>query len=336
MPAPVHLVLLFTGGQDSLLAAAILRAVGCEVTGLYFETLTGCGRHSARERAAELHLPLRIVSAASAEVDRFSAAWGHTDRLANPCAVCRTGLLQAAGRAAAELGADGVATGEVLGQRPGQGRMELLASAAAAGLHERVLRPLCAKLLPPTELERSGLIDRERLGELTSRGRKGQQALAARLGLGSLPAPGEDCPLLQSEFAARARDLIAGATAPTAQEFALLRLGRHFRYSPGAKVIVGRNAAENDALSDWLTQSATPALLLCPTTAGPTALVCGEATDGAVRFAAGLIARFARWSAEQPVEFEVVTAQGRELRSIRPDPASWQATPVGSHGRQNG
>ena len=63
-----------------------------------------------------------------------------------------------------EEGADFVFTGEVLGERPmSQGKQSLYVVAKNAGYPDRILRPLSAQLLPETEPEREGKVDRSRL-----------------------------------------------------------------------------------------------------------------------------------------------------------------------------
>ena len=45
-----------------------------------------------------------------------------------------------------------------------------------------LLRPLCAKRLPESDAEKSGLVDREKLFAMNGRGRKDQMALAEHFG----------------------------------------------------------------------------------------------------------------------------------------------------------
>jgi len=63
-----------------------------------------------------------------------------------------------------------VATGEVLNQRPmSQTRRSLGIVAADSGYDGWILRPLSARLLPETEPERRGWVDRSRLLDLNGR-----------------------------------------------------------------------------------------------------------------------------------------------------------------------
>ena len=61
-------------------------------------------------------------------------------------------------------GFDFIITGEVVGQRPkSQNRPTLPIIAIESGANDRLLRPLCAKRLPPTLPEREGWVDRQAL-----------------------------------------------------------------------------------------------------------------------------------------------------------------------------
>ncbi len=105
----------------------------------------------------------------------------------NPCIDCHALMIREAGVVLAAEGFDFVFTGEVLGQRPmSQNRGSLNLVARESGLAELLLRPLSAKLLKPTRPELEGWVDRERLLNLSGRGRKRQIALAAEYGISQL------------------------------------------------------------------------------------------------------------------------------------------------------
>ena len=108
----------------------------------------------------------------------------------NPCIDCKIYFLKVAREIMEYVGAKGVATGEVIGQRPMSQRKSAMAIIEKkAKLRGKLLRPLCAKLLPPTEMEESGLIDREQLFDIKGRGRKRQLELAKQLGITDYKSP---------------------------------------------------------------------------------------------------------------------------------------------------
>ena len=181
-PSRVLALGLLSGGLDSALAAALLLEQGLEVVGLHLESPVSC-RGDARGLAAELGIPL-IVRAKGEEFLQLlrRPRWGYGRHL-NPCLDCRVLMLRRAGEVMRETGAGFVFTGEVPGQRPmSQLRDRMRLVDRQSGLEGLVLRPLSARLLPETEPERRGWVDRTRLLAVSGRSRRVQLAEAARLG----------------------------------------------------------------------------------------------------------------------------------------------------------
>jgi tRNA-specific 2-thiouridylase len=117
-----------------------------------------------------------------------------------------------------------------------------------SGLDGRVLRPLSARLLEPTIPEQEGLVDREKLLAIQGRSRKPQMALAEAHGVIDYPCPAGGCLLTDPGFARRMRDLVRLRPHFDLNDVNLLKVGRHFRLSPEAKAVVGRNEGENRRL----------------------------------------------------------------------------------------
>jgi hypothetical protein len=113
-----------------------------------------------------------------------------------------------------------------------------------------LLRPLSARLLKTTRPEREGLVDRERLLNISGRGRKQQMELAARFGITSYPAPAGGCLLTTPGYSRRLRDLVQHRPQSelSRRELDMLKWGRHFRVDPATKIIVGRDQQDNEAL----------------------------------------------------------------------------------------
>ena len=285
---------LLSGGLDSALAAALLLEQGIEVLGLHFESPVSC-RSDVREVARDLGIPL-TVQAKGDEYLRLlrEPRWGYGRNL-NPCVDCRVFMLRRCRERLDESGADFLFTGEVLGQRPMSqlsGKLRLIdRQAGADGL---VLRPLSARLLPETEPERRGWVDRSRLLAISGRSRHVQLAEAARLGLKRYQSPGGGCLLTDALYSRKLRDLFthAGAKDVEEAEIALLSIGRHFRLGPSLKVVLGRDAAENGWLASL--QGGRRWLVEPDDFAGPSALVCGPQDEASLAEAVRLIAHFAR------------------------------------------
>jgi len=166
----------------------------------------------------------------------------------NPCIDCRIFLFAKAKKVMEEEGADFVFTGEVLGERPMSQRREAMnLIERESGLKGRVLRPLSAKLLEPTIMEREGLVDRDRLMDIKGRSRKPQLALAKRYQIDFFPCPAGGCLLTDPSFASKVKESFERGE-DSMRHMTLLKVGRHFRTPSGAKIIVGRDKGENENL----------------------------------------------------------------------------------------
>jgi tRNA-uridine 2-sulfurtransferase len=314
-PRRIRALGLLSGGLDSGLAAALLLEQGLDVVGLHLESPVAC-RSDVRELAGDLGIPLIVRAKGEDFLELLRAPrWGYGRNL-NPCVDCRIFMLRRAGEVMRETGSAFLFTGEVPGQRPmSQLRRQMRLIERQSGLEGLILRPLAAKLLPETEPERRGWVDRARLLAISGRSRRVQLAEAARLGLRRYGAPGGGCLLTDPAYSRRLRDLLEHSPAGLdGTDVELLAVGRHFRCGPGLKIVLGRSAAENARLAAfaggqrWLIEP-----LDC---AGPTALVCGPRDEDSLERAAALIARYARATA--PAElFRWSTACGTW---IRPDP----------------
>ncbi|HEX7539812.1 MAG TPA: tRNA 4-thiouridine(8) synthase ThiI, partial [Syntrophales bacterium] len=167
----------------------------------------------------------------------------------NPCIDCHTLMLKIAGEIMEERGYDFIFTGEVLGQRPmSQSRQMLRVVAKNSGWADYILRPLSARLLPETLPEKEGKVDREKLLDISGRGRKRQMEMAERYGITEYSNPAGGCLLTDPMFSRRLKDLFAHHPDFTPRDLELLKVGRHIRLDERHKVIVGRNKRDNQTL----------------------------------------------------------------------------------------
>ncbi len=304
------IVLLFSGGLDSLLAAKLLSLQGLSVLALKFRHPFLPGLWSDVEKVDRLeHLgvdlwvkPLGEEHIAVVKAPRY----GYGSQM-NPCIDCRIFFLRRAWELGQRFGAKGLATGEVLGQRPfSQRRSVLSLIEREAGVEGKVIRPLCAKLLPPSRLELEGIVDREGLLGIYGRGRKRQMALAEKLGITDYPSPAGGCLLTDPGYAARVKDALEH------DEFCLevsqlLKLGRHLRIE-GIRAVVGRNAAENALLEERFSRRR---FLLKPASmVGPVVLVDGAAGGDTILLAARALARYTKAKPSEKVVVEVRSPAG--------------------------
>jgi tRNA U34 2-thiouridine synthase MnmA/TrmU len=197
-------------------------------------------------------------------------------------------MLKKAKKYAREIGASFIFTGEVLGQRPkSQHGKTLSLIEEEAGLKGKILRPLSARLLLPTEAEKKGMVRREALLAIEGRSRKKQIRLAEELNVTDYSCPGGGCLLTYREFASKLKDLFEHRKRVSLKDVQLLKVGRHFR-SGKNKIIVGRNEPENGLL--LRTKTANDYCFEVQDTGSPITLLQGPKTRTAVKRAAELTA----------------------------------------------
>jgi tRNA U34 2-thiouridine synthase MnmA/TrmU len=169
----------------------------------------------------------------------------------NPCVDCRVFMLNWAKEYSKEVGASFLVTGEVLNQRPlSQRRFRFIEIDKEVGMEGLILRPLSAKLLPPTLPEKYGIVDREKLYSICGRSRKVQLKLAKEFGLEEIAQPAGGCLLTSPEFSARLKALFSIKKFNTPKDIQLLKIGRHFKISPNALFIVARDEKECEILEE--------------------------------------------------------------------------------------
>jgi len=332
-------VALISGGLDSMLAARVVMDQGVHVEGINFFTgfCVEGHTHAIRRRdrarpkrnnalwvAEQLGIRLHIIDI----VEEYKQVLLHPrhgyGQNLNPCLDCKTFMVRKAYEWMREHGFDFIITGEVLGQRPmSQRRDTFPVVARESGVGDLLLRPLSAKLLPPTRPEREGWVDRERLYGFHGRTRKPQMALAARYGFRDYAQPAGGCCFLTDEqYAAKLADLWSarGRRDYDLDDILLLKVGRHLRPRPHLKLIVAREEGENRFLEGYRRRYTHLRTVSHP---GPLVLVDGEADDDDLELAARIAARFSKGRAAPEVEVEAVPLGGapRRLR-VRPLPAS--------------
>ena len=307
-PAPTStpdVVLLFSGGLDSILAARVLEAQGLKVRCLHCISpfFGDAGAVPRWRRIYQLDIVTLDVSQDFAAMLRQRPEHGF-GKVMNPCVDCKILLLRHAHRYMEAVGARCLASGEVLGQRPmSQRRDTLHLIPREAGVRDLLLRPLSARHLPPTPAEESGLVDRERLLGISGRGRTEQLALARGFGLEEIPTPGGGCRLTERENARRYWPVLtlrdAGPASPAGElvdDFLLADLGRQFwREQDGQHYwcCIGRNNGDNKRLA----AAARPgdALLSLHGLPGPLGLARNGSTwpQAVLEEAAALVASYA-------------------------------------------
>lgn len=226
-----------------MLAAKILASVGVDVTLVCFESYFFSSA-AAKKAADAIGLPLRVVDISSEQLKIVEhPRYGYGGAI-NPCIDCHLLMIKTAKKIMEAEGFDFVATGEVLGERPmSQNKQSLDIIERESGLAGKLLRPLSAQLLPPTEAEIKGLVDRSKLCGISGRSRQTQLELARKFAVNEIPQPGGGCILTEKEYGQRMKKLLeicpdaAGSDVLVLQNCRPIWEGRLF-------IAVARNAAD--------------------------------------------------------------------------------------------
>lgn len=241
-------VVLLSGGLDSLLAAKIVKEEKIKLVGISFKSYFFDPTSIARRQAKELGIPLKVVDVSQEQLRLVLSPRYGLGKGLNPCRDCHALMLKKAKETMEEKGASFLVTGEVLGQRPfSQSLAAIKLIEKEAGADGLVLRPLSAKLLPPTFAEEKGVVSRNRLYSISGKSRVEQLRLSKIWGLKNYQTPAGGCLLTDPNFSRRLKSLLAVNSQPTASDLALLKLGRHF-LGKDILFVVGRNEEENAKL----------------------------------------------------------------------------------------
>ena len=292
-------IALISGGLDSILAARVVKGQGIDVRGVHFRT-PFCLRDKdsekgmadlARRLSEEAGIPLRIIDLKDEflEIVRHPRH-GYGSNI-NPCIDCRVLMLRLAKRIMEEEGASFLVSGEVVAQREmSQHRPVMSRVEKEAQVEGIILRPLSARLLAETVPEKNGWVDRGKLFAFNGRSRRPQIDLAVMLGMLDFPNAAGGCLLTDPRFTERAKDLMKHGTFDM-DNVELLRVGRHFRLSADAKLVVGRNAEENARIEE-LAREGDLVCLPPEDVSGPSALGRGIFSEDLVNLAVSIACRY--------------------------------------------
>jgi len=292
-------IALLSGGLDSMLAAKVIMEQGVELEALNFLTVfctcTNRGETClASQKAVEnLGIPLKVfnVSEEYLPVVKYPKH-GYGSNM-NPCIDCRIFMLKKSKAYLEKVGASFIVTGEVLGQRPMSQRREAMRLIEKeAGLEGLILRPLSAKVLPITIPEKEGWVDREKLLNISGRSRKPQIKMAENYGIHDYPCPAGGCLLTDPGFAKRTKDLMVHVPNFSLNDVHLLKIGRHFRFSHGVKLVVGRNEEENQKIQTFSQEK--DMLLKVSDFPGPLSLLRGRFIEGDIEKAAAITVHYSK------------------------------------------
>jgi len=284
---------LCSGGLDSIMSALLLQRQGIFVTWICFET-PFFSSISARKASRITGIPLITLDITNDYMEMMKNPKAGFGKNMNPCMDCHAMMFSKAGEYLKTNGFHFLFSGEVLGQRPkSQNRNSLRYVEKNSGFDGQILRPLCAKLLPETLVEQRGLVDREKLLDISGRSRKIQMQMAKDFGIKEYPAPAGGCLLTDKIFSIRLKDLMSTQKRFNKRELYLLKYGRHFRLDSETKVIVGRSKKDNKHLLDYCDKN-KDALLSHASMPGPDVILTGTASKDNIHTAAMICASYTK------------------------------------------
>ena len=304
MKDKIKAVALFSGGLDSILAVKLIEEQGIKVKGVNFKT-PFFGPDKTFLAAKNLGMDLEIIDITQELLEILRNPKHGLGKNMNPCIDCHTLMIKKAGEYMAKIGASFIFSGEVLGERPmSQNRNSLSIIERESGFEGRILRPLSALLLAETIPEKEGLVDRNKLLNISGRSRKRQMELAIKMEIEDYPSPAGGCKLTEPAFSKRLRDLFTQGVF-SLEDIELLKLGRHFRLSTNVKLVVGRNKEENEKIKEFFQEG--DFLFKAKNLKGPVSLLKGvcQVNNGFIDKSCQITARYCDRNEEENEEVNI-------------------------------
>ena len=291
---------MVSGGLDSILAAKLIKNQGIDVICICFRSHF-FNEENAVRMAKQIDIPLKVIDFSEKHLEIVkNPKYGYGKNM-NPCIDCHSLMMNYSGKLLEDLDADFIITGEVLNQRPmSQNKVSLELVKNHSGYSEKILRPLCAKNLPPTEMELSGLVDREKLLDISGRTRKIQMELAEKWGIKEYPSPAGGCKLTEPNYSDRLRDLLEHNDDPDSRELEILKIGRHFRITPKAKIISTRTKVEGDDIKEYIREE--DLVFMAKDFNGSMIIIIGEPSQEDIELAARISGRYSKGKDEEKIK----------------------------------
>lgn len=281
---------LLSGGLDSILAIKLIQEQGIKVIALSFTSPFFGNKELLTKVAKKLKIPLKIIKLDKEYLRIVRHPKHGYGKNINPCIDCKIFMLKKAKQYAKSIKAKFIFTGEVAGQRPmSQQPKTLRLIEKQAGLKGKLLRPLSAGLLPETEPEKKGWVDRNKLLAIQGRTRRLQLELAKKYKIKTYSSPGGGCLLTYREYAGKLRDLFKYKKRTNETNILLLKIGRHFRFGK-SKIMVGKDEQDNKQLLKL--KQKTDLAFEVHDVGSPITILQGEKTKKAIEIAARLTARY--------------------------------------------
>ncbi|MCD4719228.1 MAG: tRNA 4-thiouridine(8) synthase ThiI [Desulfobacula sp.] len=318
---PIKGLGLCSGGLDSILSALLLQRQGIDVTWICFET-PFFSSESAQKASLLTGIPLITIDITDDYMEMMKNPKAGFGKNMNPCMDCHALMFSKAGEVLKNKDFHFLFSGEVLGQRPkSQNKNSLRYVEKNSGFEGRILRPLCAKLLPATLVEQNGLVNREKLLDISGRSRKIQMQMARDFGIKEYPAPAGGCLLTDKIFSDRLQDLMNTQKKFNKRELYYLKYGRHFRLDQKTKVIVGRSEDDNKHLLRYCNID-KDILLRHARMPGPDVILTGSFTPNNIQTAAMICAAYTKSNPGKTADIRILKRKNENIITVKTIKAS--------------
>ncbi len=335
----ISAVALFSGGLDSMISMQLLHEQGIKVYALNFNIGFGSNKdkseyfyNAAKQVGAEL-IQINIAQQFFNNI-LFKPQYGY-GKYFNPCIDCHANMFAHAFAKMVELGADFAISGEVLGQRPKSQRKEAMDQVKKLVRHigedsiydsilsrdgsdtskpktldELILRPMSAKLMPETFPEKMGWVDRNKLLDVSGRGRQIQLNMLKKYKWKYHEKPGGGCLLTDTSVATKIKDMVSHREV-VFDDLALFKVGRYMVLENGARCVISRNEEEGKKLD--ITHSLMDKIVP-QNIKGPIALIEKNANDNDRILAARIVLSYSKTEQDKQYNIKI----GEEILNLAP------------------
>lgn len=316
MEKQIRALALFSGGLDSALAIKLVKDQGIEVIALNFVSHFFGGKNEKAEKMAEqLGIKVEYVHFEKRHTDIVKNPVYGRGKNMNPCIDCHSLMFKVAGELLEKYNAQFIISGEVLGQRPmSQNSAALEKVKKLSGMDELILRPLSAKLLPPSKPELEGWVDREKLLDIQGRSRQRQMELTEIYGLKEYPSPGGGCLLTDPAYSERLSILEKDGYLEEDYSFLfhLIKKSRFYRLEKGKYLFVGRDQEGNERIAQYKNLGS---FYLCGhKVPGPHMLGFGNFTEPELEAVKELFSRYSKYKGKNEIEVRI----NNEIQKVLP------------------
>lgn len=237
-----------------MLTCRLLMEQGVEVIGLSFKS---CFFGTAKAKKAAEQLGIRLIER-DFSPDHLNLVkkpkYGYGKNM-NPCIDCHSLMFRIAKGIMEEEGADFVASGEILNQRPKSQNLDALGIVAKySGLNDLLVRPMSAKHLPETKPEKDGILDRSRLMDIKGRRREKQMELVKYFNIQKYASPGGGCLLTDPDYGKRLKKIFEIWPECDGDDTELIKNGRVYwqklKTGEDVLIVIGRDKKDCDNLEN--------------------------------------------------------------------------------------